>query len=61
MERLNDALTKGDSSMILQMLKSPSLGIRGVKDENIQYYVQRLEEARDVKQVKYPVLRTTSG
>ncbi|XP_056022517.1 ras GTPase-activating-like protein IQGAP1 isoform X2 [Ostrea edulis] len=50
MERLNDALTKGDNAIILQILKSPSLGIRGVQDENIDYYVQRLEEVRDVKQ-----------
>lgn len=53
MERLNDALTKGDNAIILQILKSPSLGIRGVQDENIDYYVQRLEEVRDVKQVTF--------
>lgn len=48
-----DALVKGDRALILQTLNSPSLAIRGVQDENIDYYVQRLDELKDFKQVKH--------
>lgn len=48
-----DALVKGDRALILQTLNSSSLAIRGVQDENIDYYVQRLDELKDIKQVKH--------
>ncbi|XP_061172402.1 ras GTPase-activating-like protein IQGAP1 isoform X1 [Saccostrea echinata] len=50
LERLTDALLKGDRNLILQNLKAPSLAIKAVQDENIDYYVQRLEELRDFKE-----------
>lgn len=53
LDRLMDALVKGDRALILQTLNSSSLAIRGVQDENIDYYVQRLDELKDIKQVKH--------
>lgn len=50
LDRLMDALVKGDRALILQTLNSSSLAIRGVQDENIDYYVQRLDELKDIKQ-----------
>ena len=51
-----EALGKGDKGLILQILTSPSLAIRNVQDNNIDHYVQRLDELKDFKQVRH--LRT---
>lgn len=48
-----DALLKGDRALILQTLNSPSLAIRGVQTENVDHYVQRLDELKDIKQVEH--------
>lgn len=53
-----DALLKGDRALILQTLNSPSLAIRGVQDENVDYYVQRLDELKDIKQVEHWKLKS---
>ncbi|XP_078316270.1 ras GTPase-activating-like protein IQGAP1 isoform X2 [Crassostrea virginica] len=50
LERLMEALGKGDKGLILQILTSPSLAIRNVQDNNIDHYVQRLDELKDFKQ-----------
>lgn len=47
--RVDDALTKLDKNLLLQLLKSQQLGIRNVKDENLDFYVVHLQEARDNK------------
>lgn len=48
-----EALGKGDKGLILQILTSPSLAIRNVQDNNIDHYVQRLDELKDFKQVRH--------
>jgi len=48
---LNSALLKEDPETVLKMLKSGHLGIKNVKDENIELYMQQLKEARQVKKV----------
>lgn len=53
LDRLMDALLKGDRALILQTLNSPSLAIRGVQNENVDHYVQRLDELKDIKQVEH--------
>lgn len=53
-----DALVKGDRALILQTLNSPSLAIRGVQDENVDHYVQRLDELKDIKQVEHWKLKS---
>ena len=48
---IDEALAKQDKNLLLQLLKSQQLGIRNVKDENIDFYVVHLQEARDNKMV----------
>ncbi|KAK3096452.1 hypothetical protein FSP39_000292 [Pinctada imbricata] len=50
LDRLNDALLKEDKELLLSALKSPSLGIRNVQDDNIDFYVISLRDARENKQ-----------
>ncbi|CAG2216724.1 unnamed protein product [Mytilus edulis] len=47
--RVDDALSRKDKDLLLQLLKSHDLGIRNVKDENIDFYIIHLDEARDNK------------
>lgn len=49
--RVDDALSRKDKDLLLQLLKSHDLGIRNVKDENIDFYIIHLDEARDNKMV----------
>lgn len=53
LDRLMDVLVKGDRVFILQIFNFFSLVIRGVQDENVDYYVQRFDELKDIKQVEY--------
>ena len=46
---VDNALAKQDKNLLLPLLKSQSLGFRNVKDENIDFYVVHLQEARDNK------------
>ncbi|XP_052795267.1 ras GTPase-activating-like protein IQGAP1 [Mya arenaria] len=46
---LNSALLSADKATVLAMLKSSHLGIKNVKDENIEVYMEKLEEARQAK------------
>lgn len=62
---LNNALLKDDPATVLKMLKSTHLGIKNVKDENLELYIAQLQEARQVKKVssqltcwKIEILRT---
>ena len=48
---VDNALAKQDKNLLLPLLKSQSLGLRNVKDENIDFYVVHLQEARDNKRV----------
>lgn len=50
LDRLNDALLKMDPSLLLQALRSQYLGLKGVQEENIPYYKERLREAYENKQ-----------
>ncbi|XP_060062495.1 ras GTPase-activating-like protein IQGAP1 [Ylistrum balloti] len=50
LDRLNDALMKMDPTLLLQALKSQYLGLKGVKDDNIPYYRERLKESYENKQ-----------
>ncbi|XP_063433642.1 ras GTPase-activating-like protein IQGAP1 [Mytilus trossulus] len=47
--RVDDALSRKDKDLLLQLLKSHDLGIHNVKDENIDFYIIHLDEARDNK------------
>ncbi|KAL8562627.1 hypothetical protein ACOMHN_011199 [Nucella lapillus] len=49
LDRLNDALLKGDLALLLAALKSPNLGLRDINDDNIEYYHIKLKEARELK------------
>ncbi|XP_070211492.1 ras GTPase-activating-like protein IQGAP1 isoform X2 [Littorina saxatilis] len=49
LEKLNDALSKGDLSLLLATLKSSALGLKDVKDENVEFYALKLIEARELK------------
>ncbi|KAH3833286.1 hypothetical protein DPMN_106592, partial [Dreissena polymorpha] len=49
LSELNTALLKEDPASVLAYLKSSALGIRNVKDENIDQYVIQLQAARLVK------------
>ena len=42
---------KEDKELLLQTLKSPSLALRNVQDDNVDYYVVGLKAARENKQV----------
>lgn len=53
LDRLMDVLVKGDRVLILQIFNFFSLVIRGVQNENVDYYVQRFDELKDIKQVEY--------
>lgn len=53
LDRLMDVLLKGDRVLILQIFNFFSLVIRGVQSENVDYYVQRFDELKDIKQVEY--------
>ncbi|OWF47735.1 ras GTPase-activating-like protein IQGAP1 isoform X2 [Mizuhopecten yessoensis] len=50
LDRLNDALIKMDPKLLLQALKSQYLGLKGVQDDNIAYYEERLKESFENKQ-----------
>nr|KAG5685671.1 hypothetical protein BaRGS_014478 [Batillaria attramentaria] len=47
--KVNDALLKGDLSLLLQALKSSHLGLKNIQDENIEYYAAKLAEAQELK------------
>ena len=51
LDKINAALLKGDLSLLLTALKSSSLGLRDVKDDNVEFYAQKLIEAREMKKV----------
>jgi hypothetical protein len=51
LNELNSALLKEDKEFILKWLKSSHLGIKNIKDENIDHYVVQLQETRQVKKV----------
>ena len=51
LDKINAALLKGDLSLLLAALKSSSLGLRDVKDDNVEFYAQKLIEAREMKKV----------
>ena len=51
LDTINSAILKADKETVLKMLKSPHLGIKNVKDENVDHYVVKLEEAVEVKKV----------
>lgn len=53
LDRFMDVLLKGDRGLILQIFNFFSLVIRGVQNENVDYYVQRFDELKDIKQVEY--------
>ncbi|KAK7450216.1 hypothetical protein BaRGS_00039964 [Batillaria attramentaria] len=49
LDKVNDALLKGDLSLLLQALKSSHLGLKNIQDENIEYYAAKLAEAQELK------------
>ncbi|XP_076443787.1 ras GTPase-activating-like protein IQGAP1 isoform X2 [Babylonia areolata] len=49
LDKVNNALLKGDLSLLLAFLKSTNLGLRDVQDENIEFYHAKLMEARELK------------
>ena len=51
LDTINGAILKADKETILKMLKSQHLGIKNVKDENIDHYVVKLQETVDAKKV----------
>ena len=58
LDKINAALLKGDLSLLLAALKSSSLGLRDVKDDNVEFYAQKLIEAREMKKVRAPTVFT---
>ncbi|KAL3866731.1 hypothetical protein ACJMK2_044012 [Sinanodonta woodiana] len=44
-------LLKADKKQLLECLKSSHLGLRNVKDENVDFYMVRLQEAVEVKRI----------
>ena len=52
LDKINDALLKGDLALLLAALKSSSLGLRDVKDDNVEFYAAKLIEAREMKKVR---------
>lgn len=55
LDKVNAALLKGDLSLLLAALKSPSLGLRDIKDDNVEFYAAKLIEAREMKKVQVPL------
>ena len=51
LDTINGAILKADKETILKMLKSQHLGIKNVKDENIDHYVVKLQETVETKMV----------
>ena len=51
LELVNEALSSGDAKELLKVLQMPHLGLREVKDENAEFYLGRVTEARDFKKV----------
>lgn len=49
LDKVSDALLKGDLSLLLQALKSSHLGLKNIQDENIEYYAAKLAEAQELK------------
>ena len=53
LESVNAALECRDAKMLLKCLKLPHLGLKDVKDANAEFYLNRLLEVREYKQVSY--------
>ena len=51
LEGVNAALERGDAKALLKCLKLPHLGLRDIKDDNADFYMNRLREIYDYKQV----------
>lgn len=52
LNRLNEALDKNDKALLLEALQSPHLGLRNVTADNIEFYLQKLKDMREVKKVR---------
>ena len=51
LEGVNAALEHGDVKALLKCLKLPHLNLKDVKDDNANFYLTRLREMREYKQV----------
>ena len=54
LELVNAALNTEDPMELIKVLKMPHLGLRDVKEENAEFYLHRISEARDFKKVLVP-------
>ena len=52
LESVNAALERRDAKTLLKCLRLPHLGLRDIKDENAEFYLNRLTEIREYKQVE---------
>ncbi|XP_041369796.1 ras GTPase-activating-like protein IQGAP1 isoform X2 [Gigantopelta aegis] len=49
LDKVLAALLKMDPSLLLAALKSPHLGLKNVVDANIDFYIQKMQEMREIK------------
>ena len=52
LESVNAALERRDAKTLLKCLRLPHLDLRDIKDENAEFYLNRLTEIREYKQVE---------
>ena len=51
LESVNAALERRDAKTLLKCLRLPHLGLRDIKDDSAEFYLNRLTEIREYKQV----------
>lgn len=49
LDKIDNALMKGDMTLLLAALKSHSLGLKDIQDENIEFYSAKLLEVKELK------------
>lgn len=52
LSNLNTAVTNGDKGALLALLRSSALGLHHVKDENIDFYLDKLIQCLQAKKAK---------
>ncbi len=53
LESVNAALERRDAKTLLKCLKLPHLSLKDVKDDNAEFYLTRLVEMKEYKQVTW--------